>query len=60
MLRIFLLLIAQAAASDGGGMHRPERLTSGLSDQLLGQLAPDGKDIYYVSNRNTTTPCCRA
>jgi WD40-like Beta Propeller Repeat len=53
VLRIFALLVAQAFAGDGG-MRRPERLTSGVSDQLLGQLSPDGKQLYYVSNRNTT------
>ncbi len=33
---------------------RPERWTVGVADDLLGQLSPDGKTLYYVSNRNTT------
>ena len=33
---------------------RPERLTVGVADDLLGQLGPDGKTLYFVSNRNTT------
>lgn len=33
---------------------RPERLTVGVADDLLGQLSPDDKTLYYVSNRNTT------
>ena len=37
------------------GLRRPERLTVGAADQLLGQLSPDGRVLYYVSNRNTTT-----
>ncbi|HSQ62133.1 MAG TPA: hypothetical protein VLM85_02925, partial [Polyangiaceae bacterium] len=36
------------------GMQRPERLTAAIGDQLLGQLALDGKTLYYVSTRNTT------
>ncbi len=37
------------------GLRRPQRLTVGASDQLLGQLAPDKHTLYFVSNRNTTT-----
>ncbi len=35
-------------------LHRPDRLTVGVADDLLGQLAPDGKTLYFVSNRDTT------
>jgi hypothetical protein len=49
---VLLLLSGQARAADG--MRRPERLTSGVSDQLLGQLSSDGRQLYFVSNRNTT------
>jgi cellulose synthase operon protein C len=51
-------LAARASAQDDeadDGLRRPRRLTVGSADQLLGQLAPDGRTLYYVSNRNTTT-----
>ncbi|HEY0468098.1 MAG TPA: hypothetical protein VGC79_28060 [Polyangiaceae bacterium] len=35
------------------GLRRPERLTIGTGDQFLGQLTPDGKTLYFVSNRET-------
>jgi len=47
------------AQGDDDVVQRPERLTAGVSDQLLGQLAPDGKTLYYVSNRNTTNELYR-
>jgi hypothetical protein len=37
------------------GLHRPERLTVGVADDLLGQLSPDGRTLYFVSNRNTAS-----
>jgi hypothetical protein len=37
---------------DGDVVQRPERMTAGVSDQLLGQLTRDGKTLYFVSNRN--------
>jgi hypothetical protein len=43
------------AQGDGDAVRRPERLTTGVADQLLGQLAPDGRTLYFVSNRNTTS-----
>ena len=48
---------ARATAQDDEsevGLRRPDRLTAGIADQLLGQLAPDGKTLYFVSTRNTT------
>ncbi|HEY2749376.1 MAG TPA: hypothetical protein VGL86_32380 [Polyangia bacterium] len=42
------------AQGDDDVVQRPDRLTAGVSDQLLGQLAPDGHTLYFVSNRNTT------
>jgi hypothetical protein len=42
------------AQGDSDGVRRPERLTTGTSDQLLGQLSPDERTLYFVSNRNTT------
>lgn len=44
--------LAQEQASDS--LRRPHRLTAGIADQFLGQLAPDGKTLYFVSTRNTT------
>ena len=41
------------AQGDDDVLQRPERMTAGVSDQLLGQLAPDGHTLYFVSNRNT-------
>jgi hypothetical protein len=37
------------------GLRRPERLTVGVADDLLGQLGPDGRTLYFVSNRNTAS-----
>jgi cellulose synthase operon protein C len=36
-------------------LQRPERLTVAINDQLLGQLAPDAKTLYFVSNQDTRT-----
>ncbi len=43
-----------AADDRDGDLRRPERLTVGVADDLLGQLSPDGKTLYFVSNRDTT------
>ena len=48
------------AQGDDDVVQRPERLTAGVADQLLGQLAPDGKTLYFVSNRNTANELYRA
>ena len=48
------LTIARAQ-DDLDGLQRPERLTIGTADQFLGVLAPDGRTLYFASNRNTTT-----
>ncbi len=56
-LCILMMLAGSATARAGGdadAVRRPERLTAGVSDQLLGQLAPDGQRLYFVSNRNAT------
>jgi hypothetical protein len=34
-------------------LKRPARITVGINDQFLGQLGPDGKTLYFVSNRET-------
>jgi hypothetical protein len=39
---------------DDDDLVRPKRLTVGVADDLLGQLGPDGKTLYFVSNRDTT------
>ena len=44
-----------AAQDDRNGLQRPERLTIGTADQLLGSLSPDERTLYFASNRNTTT-----
>lgn len=45
---------AAADNVDDDDLVRPERLTVGVADDLLGQLGPDGKTLYFVSNRDTT------
>ena len=70
MLRraLALLLVVVAAAGvaadaraqgDDDVVQRPERLTAGVADQLLGQLAPGGQTLYFVSNRNSTNELYR-
>ena len=39
---------------DDDDLRRPQRLTVGVADNLLGQLGPDGRTLYFVSNRDTT------
>ncbi|MCL2723558.1 MAG: hypothetical protein FWD69_03890 [Polyangiaceae bacterium] len=45
---------AHAQDEEKDALRRPERLTVGVADQFLGQLAPDLKNLYFLSNRNTT------
>jgi hypothetical protein len=45
---------ASADNVDDDDLVKPKRLTVGVADDLLGQLGPDGKTLYFVSNRNTT------
>src|ERR1017187_2513501 len=51
-----LLIGGRASADnvDDDDLRRPGRLTVGVADDLLGQLGPDGKTLYFVSNRDTT------
>ena len=35
------------------GLRRPERITVGSKDQFLGQLSPDERTLYFVSNGET-------
>jgi Tol biopolymer transport system component/tetratricopeptide (TPR) repeat protein len=43
---------AQSGDADDA-LRRPERITVGINDQFLGQLAPDEKTLYFVTNRAT-------
>jgi len=45
---------AAADNVDDDDLTMPVRLTVGVADDLLGQLSPDGKTLYFVSNRDTT------
>jgi cellulose synthase operon protein C len=36
------------------GLRRPRQLTTGSADEFLGDLSPDGKTLYFVSNRSAT------
>jgi WD40-like Beta Propeller Repeat len=56
-LALALSLVGGRASADNvddDDLRRPQRLTVGVADDLLGQLGPDGKTLYFVSNRNTT------
>jgi hypothetical protein len=47
-------LVARAQGEEADdGLRRPEQITVGTGDQFLGQLTPDGKTLYFVSNRET-------
>lgn len=37
-----------------GGVTRPLRLTAGASNQFMGVLAPDGRTLYFVTDRHAT------
>ncbi len=58
--RLALVLIVLPLAAHGQDdepdecLRRPERITVGATgaDQFLGQLTPDGQQLYFVSNRN--------
>jgi hypothetical protein len=43
---------AQGEEADDG-LRRPEQITVGTGDQFTGQLAPDERTLYFVSNRET-------
>jgi len=51
-----LLSAGRSAADDvdDDDLVQPERLTVGVANELLGQLGPDGKTLYFVSNQDTT------
>jgi hypothetical protein len=52
---IVALLARPARADDDSELRRPERMTVSVADALLGQLSADGKTLYFVSNRDTTS-----
>ena len=53
--RVVILLAALAGSAGAEELRTPQKLTVALSDELLGQLAPDGRRLYFVSNRNATS-----
>lgn len=54
LLLAMLLATSARAAPPRDRMRVPERLTAGPADQFLGTLAPDGKQLYFVSAQNAT------
>ena len=57
-LALAVLLAGSAWAQDDEndtGLRTLSRLTVGMGDQFLGQLAPDGNTLIFVSNRNIAT-----
>lgn len=54
-LALFTSPSAAADNRDDDDLDQPTRLTVGVADDFLGQLAPGGKTLYFVSNRNTAT-----
>ena len=58
LLVLALLVASGASAQDDendGGVRMPTRLTVGVGDQFLGQLAPDENTLIFASNRNIAT-----
>ncbi|WNG53883.1 hypothetical protein F0U59_03075 [Archangium gephyra] len=58
VLAVLMLMVGSAWAQDDendGGLRTLSRLTVGMGDQFLGQLAPDGNTLIFVSNRNIAT-----
>jgi hypothetical protein len=43
-----------AAPAVAPGLRTPARLTAGGADEFLGSLSPDGRTLYFISNRNAT------
>jgi hypothetical protein len=55
-LALTLAGMASTAAAENGAeaLARPTQLTVGVGDQLLGQVDPGGKTLYFVADRNAT------
>ena len=62
-MRVALALLAALTAAgppDGPrGLHAPRRLTAGDSNQLNGALAPNGWELYFVTDRQATAEVMR-
>ncbi len=43
------------AVEQSRAMRVPVRLTAGSSNQMMGVLSPDGRALYFVSDRNATS-----
>ncbi|WP_143177511.1 PD40 domain-containing protein [Cystobacter ferrugineus] len=57
-MALAVLIAGSAWAQDDEqdtGLRTPSRLTVGVGDHFLGQLAPDGNTLLFVSNRNIAT-----
>ena len=52
---LVVAVLARVPAAAADELHQPQKLTVALSDELLGQLTPDGKRLYFVSNRNAVS-----
>ena len=54
-----LLLVIGAPAAQAPPMpralHQPVRVTAGGANQLLGELHPDGRRLFFMSDRDATT-----
>jgi Tol biopolymer transport system component len=52
---LFTTILCLCVQTLGEGIRRPIRLTAGSANQFLGVLSPDGKTLYFVSDRASTT-----
>lgn len=68
-VRLLALLAAAVATSPGAApaadrsddvLRSPVRVTAGGSNQFMGVLSPDGRSLYYASDRGATTEIFRA
>jgi hypothetical protein len=51
----FVAFAARAQDDRRNGIHAPLRMTAGAADQLLGQLAPDDRTLYFVSTAEASS-----
>ena len=54
-LALLVAALVGPASAIADELRQPQKLTVAVSDELLGQLAPDGKRLYFVSNRNAVS-----
>ncbi|MBW2703307.1 MAG: PD40 domain-containing protein [Deltaproteobacteria bacterium] len=53
---VFGFCLGLASTSQAGrALHVPQRLTAGASNQMMGELSPDGESLFFVSDRNATS-----